>query len=51
MSEFAIIDRVLNMSHTIHSAKSLYKLTNTSKLRDGAIQNPVKDPRWGALEK
>ena len=29
MSEFAIIDRVLNMSHTMHSARSLYKLMNT----------------------
>ena len=28
-SEFMIIDRVLNMSHTIHSASSLYKLMST----------------------
>ena len=29
MSEFMIIDRVLNMSHTMHSARSLYKLMST----------------------
>ena len=29
MSEFTIIDRVLNMSNTMHSARSLYKLMNT----------------------
>ena len=29
MCEFAIIDRVLNMYHTIHSARSLYKLMST----------------------
>ena len=29
MSEFTIIDKVLNMYHTIHSARSLYKLMNT----------------------
>ena len=29
MSEFTIKDRVLNMSHTMHSARSLYKLMNT----------------------
>ena len=30
MSEFTIIDRVLNMYHTIYSARSLYKLTSTN---------------------
>ena len=29
MSKFTIIDRVLNMSHTIHSTRSLYKLMST----------------------
>ena len=29
MSEFSIIDRVLNMYHTIHSTRSLYKLMST----------------------
>ena len=30
MSDFAIIDKVLNnMSHTMHSARSLYKLMST----------------------
>ena len=29
MSEFSIIDRVLNISLTIHSARSLYKLMST----------------------
>ena len=29
MSEFTIIERVLNMYHTIHSARSLYKLMST----------------------
>ena len=29
MDEFTIIDRVLNMYHTINSARSLYKLMST----------------------
>ena len=29
MSDFTIIDRVLNISHTIHSARSFYKLMST----------------------
>ena len=29
MSAFTIIDRVLNMSHTMHSVRSLYKLIST----------------------
>ena len=29
MSEFTIIERVLNMYHTIHSVRSLYKLMST----------------------
>ena len=29
MSEFTIIDRVLNIYHTIYSARSLYKLMST----------------------
>ena len=29
MSEFSIIDRVLNMYHTIHSTRSLFKLMST----------------------
>ena len=29
MSEFTIIDRVLNMHDTVHSARSLYKLNST----------------------
>ena len=28
-SEFTIIDRILSMSNTIHSARSLYKLMST----------------------
>ena len=28
MSEFTIMDRVLNIYETIHSARSLYKLVN-----------------------
>ena len=47
MSEFTIIDRVLNMSQTIHSARSLYKLMisywkmsvfrTMSKIKDRAL--------------
>ena len=33
MPEFLIIDRILNMYHTIHSARSLYKF-NEYLLRD-----------------
>ena len=29
MSEFTIIDKVLNMYHTIYSGRSLYNLMNT----------------------
>ena len=29
MSDFTIIDRVLNISHTIHSGRSFYKLMST----------------------
>ena len=29
MSEFTIIDRILNMHHTVHIARSLYKLVST----------------------
>ena len=29
MSRFTIIDRILNMFHTIHSARSLYKIMST----------------------
>ena len=44
MSEFMIIDKVLNMSQTRHSARSLKK----NLLRDGRIQNHVKDwAFWG----
>ena len=35
MSEFTIIDRVLNMHPTMHSAKSLYKLMSTKMGRFG----------------
>ena len=38
ISEFTIIDRVLNMSQTIYSVRSIYNF-----MRDGRIQNPVKD--------
>ena len=49
MPEFTIIDRVLNMSHTMHRVQytsTVYKYwmqVNESLLRDGCIQNPVKD--------
>ena len=29
ISEFTIIDRVLNMYHTVHNAMSFYKLMST----------------------
>ena len=29
MPDFTMIGRVLNMSHTMHSARSLYKLMST----------------------
>ena len=41
MSEFTIIDGVLNMSHTIHCAMTLYQV-NEYLLKDGPTQNPVK---------
>ena len=47
MSEFTIIDTVLNMYHIIHSVRSLDKLMSTL-LRDTRIQNPIKDLRWSA---
>ena len=47
MSKFAITERVLNMHHTIHSARSLYKLLQvltkrfkfriSSKIKDGLL--------------
>ena len=44
MTKFTKIDSVLNMSHTIHSAKVTLQV-NEHLLRDGCIQNPVKDLR------
>ena len=41
MSEFTIIDRVLNMCLTIQSVRSLQ--VNEHLLKDVCIQNPVKD--------
>ena len=46
MSEFTIIDGVLNMYSTIHSARSKENL-----LRDWRVQNPAEDVTWSALEK
>ena len=43
MSEFTIIDRVLNVYHTIHSARSLYKVISTYR--------ETKDKRRSAFEK
>ena len=49
MSEFTIIDKVLNMSHVIHSARSLYKLmSNYWKMGESRT---VKDLIWSVLEK
>ena len=45
ISEFTIVDKVLNMSHTTHSARSLYKLMSTY------WENPVKDLRQSDLKK
>ena len=42
MSEFLAIDRVMNMYHTIHSARSFYKLISTY-WEIWRIHNPVKD--------
>ena len=47
MSEFSIIDRVLNIYHTINITLQV----NDYLLRNRRIQNPVKDLRWIALEK
>ena len=43
MSKFKVIDRVLTMSHTKYSARSLFKLMSSYLLRDGHIQDPVKN--------
>ena len=43
MSEFTIIDRVLNMYDTIHNARSLQ--VNGYLLKDRHIENPVKNLR------
>ena len=50
MSELIIIDSVVNMYHSIYTGRSLYKLMSIY-LRDGRIQNPVRDLRWSTLEK
>ena len=49
MSKFTVIDKILNMHHTIHSARSPYKLMNTywqigvfrtrSKIQDVALKS------------
>ena len=45
ISEFTIVDKVLNMSHTTHSARSLYKLMSTY------WENPVKELRQSDFKK
>ena len=49
MSELTIIDRDLNMYHTIQ-ARGHSTSYNECLLRDGHIQNSVKDLRWSALK-
>ena len=39
-SEFTIIDRILSMSNTIHSARSLYKLMST--YREMSVMNTCR---------
>ena len=42
MSEFTIIEMVLNISHIIDSARLLYKFMSFFFLRDRCIQNSAK---------
>ena len=49
MSEFMIIDRVLNVSYDTYCKVTLHIIQNL--LKDEHIQNPVKDLRYNTEEK